>query len=130
MNTCGSKALRFVMQATLQASIPGALQGLATSLAISAVPPCPSCECRVQCSSCPSCICNGAERSCPDCPTASWTSQLIIFVVGILIGLVARQYIGTILRLRATEAPSSISVKERARIQLLELEQRRTLKDA
>ena len=73
--------------------VPELARGVSTALAVWATPSCPQCP-SLTCTpslhcpaatSCPACVCQGSERSCP---ASVETPRALIFLLGILCGVI------------------------------------------
>ena len=81
---------------------PELARGISTALAIfSSSNHCPDCTCAPvftcpESRACPDCVCQGNQRSCPACPTcpsADWSYLALIWITGVLCGLLAAGYL-------------------------------------
>ena len=93
---------------------PELARGISTALAIfSSSNSCPDCNCAPvftcpETRACPDCVCQGNQRSCPACPTcpsADWTYLALIWITGVLTGVLIAGYLK---RERPLPAASSV----------------------
>ena len=81
---------------------PELARGISTALAIfSSSNSCPDCNCAPvftcpETRACPDCVCQGNQRACPACPTcpsADWTFLALIWITGVLSGVLIVGYL-------------------------------------